>query len=525
MDSRKLYKRFQNAKGNWENWRSLYEEAYAFSIPNRNPWPQRPAEGQRKNLQCYDITAVTALRRLVSRLQGSLMPQGEQWFGLEAGDAVVDEEEKKVLNTYLQDFTDIIFQSLNDSNFSLVIAEVLQDLCIGTGALMIVPSNDPQSPLKFKAAPVDYIYPEGNQYDEIKSVWREFINVKVVEIKEMWPKAKLSQALEDRLKQDPLCTACVVEGVVYDMDKRDYRIVVMESSSNEFMLDKRSPSSPWVVARWGKASNEVGGRGPVIEALPTIRSLNTLVEEILRNAALATSPPWLAASDGVFNPYLFEIVPNKVIPISRQSMGELPLSRLDVSSDINTGSLEVNDLRQMVKDALFDNPVRPVTAPEQTATEIMIRQQQFADEIGPAFGRLTVELTPPVINRVIYILQRKGLLPPDLNVDGRQVQIRYKSPLVKHASVQKVHNLQNYAQIMGSIMGQELAMGTLQLDQLPEWLSDKLDVDEKLVKSPLEVRKLIQQAMQAAQPQDPGASIPSANSEAASSANADQAGI
>jgi hypothetical protein len=523
-DGRQLYRRYCDAKGNWDNWRSIYDEAYAFAIPERDPWPQDTTEGRRKNIQVYDITAVNSARRLVSRLHSSLVPPGEQWFLLEAGDNIKDPSQKKQLNMYLQNFTDIIFQVLNDSNFDIAINELFQDLIIGTGGMMILESNDKKSPVRFKSVGIDVIYPEGDAYDDLNTIWRDFPNVYGRDIERMWPKARVTQAMQTKLEADPLAQFQLVEGVVYYPEKQDYRIVVMLQDTNEYLMDVRSKSSPWVVARWSKCSNEVGGRGPVIEALPTIRSLNALVEEIMRNVALSTSPPWMAASDGVFNPYLFQIEPNKVIPISRQSMGDVPLKRLDVSGDVNMGNLEVNDMRMQIKDALFDNPVRPVESPEQTATEVMIRQQQFMEEIGPAFGRLSVELLPKIINRVIFILQKKGFLPPELHIDNKNIAIRYKSPLVRSAATQKIQNLQNYVAIMQPIVGQELTLGSINVELLPQWLSDKLDVDETLIKSPLQVQQLIGKVMESQNPPQATQQLPSPNQQLAQRANAQTSG-
>lgn len=522
-DGRMLYKRYTNAKGDWDNWRSLYDEAYAYAIPQRDPWPQDTVEGRRKNIQVYDITAVNSVRRLVARLQASLTPTGEQWFLLEAGENIKDPSKKKEINGYLQLFTDIIFQTLNSSNFDIAIAELYQDMCIGTGGMMILPSNDKRSAVRFKSVGVDLIYPEADIFDDLNTVWRDFNDILGNEINRMWPKAVVTNTMQMAMDADPMVKFQLIEGVVYYPEKHMYRVVVMDSNSNEYILDQWTPSSPWVVARWSKSTNEVGGRGPVIEALPTIRSLNALVEEILRNVALSTSPPWIAASDGVFNPYLFQIEPNKVIPVSRQSMNGLPLQRLDVASDINMGNLEVNDMRQQIKDALFDNPVRPVNAPEQTATEIMIRQQQFMEEIGPAFGRLSVELLPKIINRVIFILQGKGFLPKDLHIDGKNVAIRYKSPLVRGSAMQKIQNLQNYIAIMTPIAGQQLTMGTLNIDILPQWLSDQLDVDERLVKDPAQIQELIGNIMQQSNPPSPALSQPPPNKPLANQVNQQKA--
>ena len=518
MPSLQIKQRYQEARANWMLWRSLYDEAYAYAIPNKNPYPEKQTPGIRKNNQAYDITAVNSTRRLVSRLHASLVPPGEQWFELEAGEQITDPNERKQINAFLQQYTAVIFQALNDSNFDLAINEMLQDLTIGTGAMMVLATNNEDEPIKFKSVAVDGIYPEGDAYDEINTVFREFKDLRVEDIPRLWKRAKLTQAMETAVTTNPLRKFCLIEGVIYDAERDQYNIVVFEEGSGEYLLDIWSKSSPWVVARWSKSSNEVAGRGPVIEALPTIRSLNVLTEEIMRNVALSTSPPWMAASDGVFNPYLFQIEPNKVIPVSRQSMGSIPLERLDVASDIRMGTLEMQDLRQQVKDALFDNPIRPVDSPSQTATEIMVRQQNFLEDIGPAFGRLSVELLPKIINRVIYILQRKGRLPNELSVDNKNVSIKYKSPLVRSAAIQKVQNLQNYVAILQPILGQELTLATLNVELIPEWMTNALDVEAKLVKSPAELGELSQRVMTALQPPPPQSGIPSPTREAANEA-------
>ena len=502
-----LEKRYSTAKTNWQLWRSIYDEAYAFVFPQKDPWPEEMFEGVRKNVNVFDITACNSARRLVSRLHKNLMPADLEWFELEAGDYVVNPQEKKDLNLKLEIFTDIIFRVLNDSNFNLVINELLQDLIIGTGAMMILEGDDDETPVKFKAVAPNIFYPEADAFDTIETVWRDFINVTGRDIERIWPRAKITESLRQRIRTDDCATFDFVEGFVYVPDKKYYRHVVFESGNREYLVDEKNESTPWVIARWSKSSNEVGGRGVVLDAMPTIRSLNVLVETIMRNAEISTSPPWLASSDGVFNPYLFEIGPNKVIPINQSSQGNLPLQRLDVAGNLQLGNLEVNDMRTQIKDCLFDNPVRPIDAPRQTATEIMMRQQQFIEEIEPAFGRLSVELLPKIINRVVYILQKKGYLPKDLKVDGKFVNIKYKSPLVRGADIQKVQNLAHYNQTLQSISGHQAALGSYNITLLPAWLADKLEVDESLIKSPAEIQLMLQNMSNAAQQPNPADNI------------------
>ena len=517
MDYQQINKRYADAKCTWATWRALADEAYAFSQPNLNPYPQNSVEGIKKNSQCYDITGNISTRRLVSKLNGNLTPMGQPWFALEAGEAIQDDEERKQLDKWLQVFTDIILSTMAESNFYVCMNELYQDLVIIIGAMMIEPCNDPHTIMKCKSVKCDTIYPEGNVFDEIKTVWRDFNQIYGKDIKTLWPKAELTYDMQQRLDDDPMVRFDLAEGVVYDEEKHDYRTIVMQQNCTEpdsYLLDVRSKSSPWIVGRWSKTSSEIGGRGPVIEALPTIRSLNSLVSDIMRNVALSTSPPWMAASDGVFNAELFTIQPNKVIPISRQSMGEVPLQRLDVASDINMGNLEVNYMATQIKECLYDTPMRPIDSPQQTATEVLVRQQETQEEMGPAFSRMGAELFAPIINRVIFLCQQAGRLPNDLVIDNKTITISYKSPLLKSSDLQKLQGLQNYIAVMQPILGPELTMASINVDKLPQWVAERLGLDAELAKSPAEVANLIQQMQQAAQPPNPAQDQPSATSSA-----------
>jgi hypothetical protein len=314
----------------------------------------------------------------------------------------------------------------------------------------------------------------------------------------------------------------VIEGVIYQPEEENWQIIVWHEESKDNLVNRETESSAWISARWDKAPMEIGGRGAVIQALPTIRSLNKLVENVLRHTDLASAPPWMATTDGIFNPHDFKIEPNKVIVVNPTAFAQEPFKRIDVTADMNTTALEVNDMRSQIKEALYDMPVRPVDSPPQTATEIMIRQQNFLEDIQPAFARLSYEFLPNLINRVIHILQKKGMLPADLKVDGRAIVIRYKSPLVRGADLQKVQNLQMYSQIMDGMVGQQVKLGSLNIADLPQYIAEKVDASDGMVKSPGEFQNFIDSLLSQGQPQNPVEQSPGANDAMEDQVNAQQ---
>ena len=138
-----IVSRYKTAKSDWENWRSLYEEAYEFTFPNKNPyWDEDTGdEGSRKNIQVFDNTLNVAARKLVSKLHANLVPPSLQWFELSASPVVTKAAMKKQLAEFLQVVTSIVYNAINSSNFDLVINEFFHDLIIGTAALQIFPDG------------------------------------------------------------------------------------------------------------------------------------------------------------------------------------------------------------------------------------------------------------------------------------------------------------------------------------------------------------------------------------------------
>jgi Bacteriophage head to tail connecting protein len=56
----------------------------------------------------------------------------------------------------------------------------------------------------------------------------------------------------------------------------------------------RFEGSPFISFRWVKGAGEIYGRSPVMTALPDIKTVNKVVELILKNASIAVTGIWLA---------------------------------------------------------------------------------------------------------------------------------------------------------------------------------------------------------------------------------------
>jgi hypothetical protein len=498
--------RYEKAYGVSQAYRGLFDDAYQYSQPNRNPF-DRASLGSQRNTDIYDTTLVNATRQFVAQIHMALTPIYVKWTGLQAGENVPDDL-KAGINRSLELATDVLFEYIWKSNFDLAINEAYYDLSIGTGALICNENEDDDDPLNFVSVAMDDISPEEGPNGTIETVWRRFDQLPIRNVLRLWPRATLNTVLKDKLKNDPNGTVSFVEGTIYLPKEELYEYIVIDRDSKSIVFEERTPSSPWIVFRWSKFPAEVLGYGPVLEALPTAKTLNKVYEDELRAAALMANPIFLGFSDGVFNPYTVRLKPNTIIPVSPMN-GSMPIQPLQTSGNVQFMQLQVADLREQINTIMFGNPIGAMTDPTKTATEIMLRNQLALEAKAPSFGRLQVELINKLLNRVIYILKKRNLFP-NIDINSREVNLNYKSPILESQGMTNAQNLIQYAQSLQQIAGPQVALGAFNLTKVPEYLAEALQVDLELVKTEEELEQMLSQAASAVQEQTQEPTLPTA---------------
>jgi hypothetical protein len=494
-------RRYERARGISYLWWPLMEASYHYCVPGRDLfyYPNQ-VQGAQKNIKVYDTTQVAATTAFVSKVQRALTPPQQIWAYLEAGEEIPEDQQEE-LNLQLQKATDVIFGYIRSSNFDLAINECYYDLAVGT-AVLVINEGDDDMPLLFGSIPLDQVAIEESINHRIETCFRTWKEVRIADIESLWPKAKLTDTMKQQLKEDPaaLCKN-LIEGMVFEVTDKitPFRYVLW--NNDDLMLNEYHESPEFIIFRWSKINNEVFGRGPIINALPSILSLQTAAYFEMTSANLNICKPYMAYSDGVFNPWTFRMAPNTVIPVAPNTNGQFPIQPLPDVANPAFMQLTSADLRMQINKLMFADPLGSITeTPTKTATEISIRQNNLAEEIGPIFTRLQQEFLQRVIQRIIYILQKKGLLPR-ITINGRAITLKYKSPLTVSQGQQDVQVFLQYQQIMQNLMGPEAALVYLDTVKVPTWIANKLGVDPSLLNSEekmtafFEARKLEQQQL------------------------------
>ena len=114
-----------------------------------------------------------------------------------------------------------------------------------------------------------------------------------------------------------------------------------------------------------------------------------------------------------------------------------------------------------------------------TATEVIERTSEMALLLGATYGRLQSELLTPLIQRGFALLRKRGEVP-DFRIDGRIVEIDYRSPLARSQGQKHVQNTLSWINAVLA-MGAE-ASATLNLEQAATFLGEALGVPSDLIR-------------------------------------------
>ena len=418
MTPEALLARYRTARERRRPWESLWQECYDHVLP-RTPGAGGPT--------LYDGTAADAAEQLAASLVSQLTPAWSRWFALSPARAGAGDE--AAIAPVLEQAAETLQGHLDQANFAVEIHQAFLDLVVTGTAVLAVEEQAPgaASAFRFAAIPLREAVLEQGPSGRLDTVYRA-ARLAEADIRARYPGVRLPARLRGGEADDEPALLPVIEATWPDRDAiRFMAVLAPDDAPPTLLAEGHFLESPFIAFRWLKAPGETYGRGPVMKALPDIRTAQKVVELVLKNASIAVTGIWQADDDGVLNPANVRLVPGAIIPKAVGSQGLTPLAppgRFDVSQ------LVLDDLRGRIRNALLADRLAPPADARMTATEVMERSVETARLLGATYGRLQTELLTPLIGRCLAILGRRGEIPA-LVRDGRRVSLRYRSPLAQ----------------------------------------------------------------------------------------------
>lgn len=485
-----LMRRWKKAQDNHREFEELYRDALDYTNPNRQGYTQQ-IQGSKRTEKIFDSTAVNGTGQFANRIISALMPAWSNFIEFEAG-ADIPESEQGMLEEALETLTDKFFQELNQSNFYTEIASSMQDLCIGTGAILIEEEEfGKQAMFKCQAIPLHELYPEKPASGAIDSTWRKQM-IQPNHIKQAWPEAELGKKLADLVEKEDSADVEILNAMLYNDKDGKYHQFVIHEPEKTVLFHQVFDSKRLIVFRWSTTAGEVLGRGPAVNVLADIKTLNMICKLTLQNAAMQMSGVYTGVDDGIFNPFTARIAPGVIIPVSSNASANPSLRPLDRSGDLGIADYIKKDLVQNIRNAFFIGQLGEITDPTKSATEIMIRQQEMLKDQGANFGRVKSELINYLVDAITDIMRINGKWP-EYKVDGKIISIVHQSPIAKAEKLEAFQSIQAWHSDLQSLIPPEQLGVRIKLEDYPKVTQEMLGIPVRLIRTDDETKQKMQE--------------------------------
>ena len=478
-DSKRLKSAFNAAKTERKHFEPLLSECHKLYLPHRRHFYEG-SNGRDHAADIYDETGANALQEYAARVHAGIVPNFTKFSLLKSGSDTHDQD-RVAVDRDLEEITDYIFEEIWASNFSSEANEALLDMGISTGSMLI--EEGKRDLLHTTALPMTEVYLEAGPRDEIGGMYRER-EVKAGFLPVLYPDGQFSDQMLTQITQEADKPIKIVDSVWTDhhsADEAAFHAVFSEQDSEGSVIRRKhmegTGCNPYIGFRFGKAAGEVWGRGPAMNTLPAVRTMNLTVEMLLQNAAMSLIGMYHMDDDSVINADTITLEPGAILP---RMAGTRGLERIDTGGgEFNLSQILMNDMALKIRRGLFNDMLSDPNRTPATAFEVAERMADLAHRMGAAFGRLHFEFLQPLMKRCVYLGVKRGdIKMPTLK--GQRIKYHAISPLALAQGQRDIQNLVQYHQITTAILGPQAASAQYDEGELLPYLREKLSASEKL---------------------------------------------
>jgi hypothetical protein len=484
--------RLMEKRSNWEN---HWQEVSDYMLPRKAEITKERARGDKRHTLIFDATAIHALELLAASLHGMLTSSANKWFSLRFKETELNSLDEA--KEWLEDATSRMYDVIAKSNFQQEIFECYHDLiAFGTSCLMI--EEDQDDIINFSARHIKEIYIQENKKGFVDTIYRRF-KMPAQAVADKFGIDNVSKEISNKIKKTPFDDVELVHVVRprYDfdpqkLDKKNmpFQSIYFEYGSGHIIKIGGFKENPYVIPRYLKASTEVYGRSPGMNALPDVKVLNKMVENSLKAAAKQIDPPLLIPDDGMLAPV--RMSPGSINYYRAGSRDRI--EPLNINANNATTLNSENQRRDAIVKMFHVDQLVISENRNMTATEVVQRQEEKMRILGPVLGRLQSELLSPLIIRIFNILLRNGLfLPAPEILRSQELNIEYVSPMALAQRSQELQSIMRGLELFGSMAQAMPVMDYIDENGFIKQVIDILGLPAKMIKSDAQVQEIRQQ--------------------------------
>lgn len=477
-------------------WTALYEEAYRYVTPMRRPSGYTSVAIELDHL--FDMTAPTSAMHFAGNLQRDLFPSGQQKFTVEAGPIMAARLKKAELKSYnrmLARKSELMHPFFLAGDFDTAMHETCIDLSVGTGALLPL-RGTPDRPLEFAAIPFDQLALLADHAGRPFFIsWKQVMSYD--QLRMQFPRGNFDKKFTGKYTSKGSEKLTILQEFFKDPRGPQYgwHFVARADDEETHFSHEAYKTQPIAVPRYYRVPGEAYGRGVVLTALPSIRTVNKAQEIALKAAAIQMLGIWGYRAGGTFNPDTVRLGPGEFW--SMQSTGGMlgpDITRLDAAGGrMDVADMLIGNLQENIRDTMLDTRLPDKQGTPRSASEVTAHLRQRADVHIGAFGRLVREIMPVVVPRSTEILHSFGIFSQvPMQLDQLLYSIAVQSPMAAALNADRLASIANYLEFVGAIAGPDKVELYANLDEIMEKVANGLQIDKSLI--PDEKQKKVKMA-------------------------------
>lgn len=398
--------------------------------------------GVKRSQDQYDVTANAALWKFAAAMESMLTPANNKWHKLRHPD--MNLMKRRDVQLWFDQVNDAMFHYRYSphSGFQANQHDGYVSLgAFGTSCLFTDEHKNPLDPrmrgLRYRNVHLGELFFATNFQGQVDTVYRRF-KMTLRQIEQKWPNQlpdTYKSQLKDKSENEVQIIHIVKPNPDFDprsLNSKAYRYAsyYILREATHLLHQGGYRCMPYGVARYLTAPNELYGRSPAMNVLPSINVLNEQKKTLLKQGHRAVDPVLLAHDDGILDG--FSLKPGAVNYGGVTSDGRPLVHALPVGN-VAVGKEMMDDERYAINDAFLVTLFQIlVQTPQMTATEVLERAREKGALLSPTMGRFQSESIGPMIEREFDLLMWQGLIPPPppaLVEAGAEYKVEYDAPL------------------------------------------------------------------------------------------------
>lgn len=444
-----VYQIFAQSEMQRPNFSSQWDEVAQLIAPNYAGTFFREnyiVPGEKKTQKQVDASGMVALMKFVAICDSMITPFSSKWHNLEATNS--DIQKNREVRLWFEQVSRILFEQryMAAANFRKQNQQIFQMVgAFGNGPMFIDQLYDmhgrPVRGYRYKAMPLGEVYIRTNHQGRVDAFTRVF-RLTARQARQKWGEdmlpEELAQSADKNSETRYEFMHCVYPNSDYDarrIGKDGFPFVshYVSCQGRRLMQEGGYNTFPMAFARYTQAPNEDYGRGPAMDVLPALKTLNAQKATFLKSGHRAADPVLLLTDDGLLD---FSLVPGA------QNKGGMSADGKRLVDILPTGNIQISEEmmdeeRTLIGDVFLTTIFQTlVENPNMTATQVIELINQKGIFLAPTVGGMASDYLDPMIDRELDLGSQMMLfppMPPLLREARGEYRIVHTSPLFKAA--------------------------------------------------------------------------------------------